>query len=303
MSVNELNDIERLAIKAAVANRPFSGCLDPDNRNIQLFFIQLIIQAGGLVRRFRFQPDRISTERKSDGSIVTPAEMEIETFISDAVTRVFPDFSFVGEETGGKFSEEKVNVAVDPVDGSWSFVTHDSTNAISIAVFKEGRNIFGCVLNPATGELGYAFKNNRTRLLQLSVFGENHYGCKLPIAEPSGNEKRIRVNLQPADGHRKIEKMLKDAWDAGKIKYVKSTGGSPANALLEASKGFFVYVHPWTRPSAIYDLAAGVKLLENAGGIITDINNNRIKLMGHSGTIIAAVERDHHKIVTKILAG
>lgn len=105
------------------------------------------------------------------------------------------------------------------------------------------------MVNPATGEIGYALKDKATRLIQLSLFDERDSARDLPSVGAKKSISRIGINIQPSKGHRKFEDALKNAWDEGRVNYVKCQGGSPALALLEAAKGHHVYmagnpVHP-----------------------------------------------------------
>ena len=69
---------------------------------------------------------------------------------------------------------------------------------------------------------------------------------------------------------------------------VRSVGGSPSWALLEAAKGDFVYVNLWPAPAAQpWDLAAGVTLVRRAGGEVTDLEGNAIDELSHQGPFVA----------------
>ena len=74
-------------------------------------------------------------------------------------------------------------------------------------------------------------------------------------------------------------------------------------ALLEAAKGHYIYVHPWqTTPSRAFDLAAGIKLVENARGRVIDLKGDRVNPVGHSGVFIAGVNAQHLNRVRCILS-
>jgi fructose-1,6-bisphosphatase/inositol monophosphatase family enzyme len=110
------------------------------------------------------------------------------------------------------------------------------------------------------------------------------------------------VNLQPQRDAADAAGALFAAWRGGTVNMMKLTGGSPSWSLLEAAKGSFVYVNLWTtRPSDPFDLAAGVLLVREAGGEVTDLDGNPIDAAAHSGPFIAAIdERTRDKLASII---
>ena len=72
---------------------------------------------------------------------------------------------------------------------------------------------------------------------------------------------------------------------------VRSPGGSPAWALLEASKGTYTYLNLWSdEPASIFDLAAGALLVRGAGGQVVSLAGEEIELDGHAGPFIAGTD-------------
>lgn len=283
---------EKIAIESFRKKSKLSEHLPETDENILKVIVQIALSSGDIIRKSRFQPDILDIVQKEDNSPVSNVDKFVEHEVKKALERVFPKWGFVGEETGGDLHEKPTTVAVDPIDGTWSFLTHDTTNAFSLSVFQNNEVILGLVLNPSTAELAYAQRNKPTRLLQLGILGEDTLGRNLPSIRQAKND--IIVNIQPAKGHRELEDFLKNAWDKKEIKFVKSMGGSPANALMEVAKGHFSYIHPWQiHPTSPYDLSAGIKIVQNAGGLVVDMDNNPIKEVGHRGTLIASCNANH----------
>jgi fructose-1,6-bisphosphatase/inositol monophosphatase family enzyme len=234
--------------------------------------------------------------------VVTDWDLAVERFARHWLRRAFPAMAFVGEETGGALPEQGWSAAVDPIDGSWSFVSRDATFGVSLAFFDTGRTVLGLVLNPSTGELAYAGAGAPSRLIQFGLFGEGDAAVRLPWCIPGDNDPRPLVNLQPSIGHRPYARRLKDAWDAGRLRHVKSSGGSPALALLEAAKGRYVYVHPWAvAPSAPYDLSAAVTIVTNAGGQVVTADGDPVAPINHRGLLVAGVDAGTVAQVRQIL--
>ena len=297
-----MNALEKLALQAFRTKTALPKNIEPTDENVLKVILQIALMAGEMIRESRFKPDRLNVSHKSDNSPVSNIDTIVEEMIKGSLKAVFPQWGFLGEETGGDLEQAITTVAVDPIDGTWSFLTHDTTSAFFFSVFQNKKVALGVVLNPSTGELGYAQNQETTRLIQLNMFGEDDLARILPsLYYPKEN---TLVNIQPASGHRELENALKDAWDKKELKFVKSMGGSPANALLEVAKGHFSYIHPWQiHPTTPYDIAAGIKLVENAGGKVVDTNGNRIHEVGHTGTFIASINLDHQEKILKILNG
>ena len=295
-----LNSIERSVITDFRKNEEIPKNIEANEENILKVCLSVVLQTAKLLRTARIHPDKFDIEYKSNNSPVSNIDKMAEELIKRALFRAFPNWGFLGEETGGEIIETNYSAAVDPIDGTWSFISHDSTSALSLSIFHNRNVILGIVLNPSTGEIGYAQNKSPTRLIQMATFGEIDTAANLPSINKEN--KNILINIQPSTGHRKLENTLKNAWDKEQIKFVKSMGGSPANALLEAAKGHYSYVHPWKlHPTTPYDISAGVKLVENAGGSVIDLKKNNVNVIGHTGTFVASIHSKHQKKIINIL--
>lgn len=262
------------------------------------FGLTTLLDSGRRVRQARLAP--FDVDYKGDGSPVTRLEDAVEKEVIARLKEFAPEAVVVGEETGGVLPDSGLALAVDPIDGTWAFLGRTESIATTLAVFSDGIPFIGIVSNPATGEVAYAVEGEPTRLLQLSLYGEEDQALELPL--PGSGRGPILVNLQPARRGLPVMATLYDAWEGGDVRMVRSPGGSPAWALLEAAKGSFVYANLWSkRPAEAYDLAAGVLLLRGAGGDVTDLDGQPIDLVSHSGPFVAAAYADHRHAVTELL--
>ncbi len=301
MSSVTLTKLERACIDAHRTGSkldPAAGTIAGDLEWLR-FGLSVLLETGRMVRRVRLLPMEDVVRIKPDGSPVTRHEHEIEAFVHDRLTEFSRGAAFVGEEHGGSLPTRGIAVALDPVDGTWSLVNRTETCATGLAFFRDGDPFLGMVLNPVTGELGYAAAETGTRLLQFSLFGEEDVACPLPADRVS--PQTLLVNLHP---HRHVGALVGDLleeWRKGGLNMVKLPGGSPSWAMLEAAKGSFVYVNLWsTRPAASYDLAAGILLVRGAGGDVTDLAGNPIGVTDHRGPFIAGINEDACRKVAAI---
>jgi fructose-1,6-bisphosphatase/inositol monophosphatase family enzyme len=264
------------------------------------FGLSALLETGRMVRDMRLLPMGEAVQFKSDGSPVTDLERRIETFVRERLTDFCSDAGFVGEESGGVLPLRGYAVAIDPVDGTWSLVNRTETCTTGLGIFHDGEAFLGMVLNPATGELAYAARDTGTRLLQISLFGEDDAAVTLP-----GERLRpqtLLVNLQPSRDAQGVVGGFFEAWREGGLNMVKLPGGSPLWAMLEAAKGSFVYVNLWSRRAAqAYDLAAGIMLVRGAGGDVTDLTGKPIETTDHRGPFVAGIDQEACRKVTAIV--
>ena len=251
----------------------------------------LLLAAGRKVRALRFSPLADAVVFKADGSPSVPVEIEIETSLREQLQRIAPATCVMGEETGGCISGSGCSVAIDPVDGTWALVNRSETHATSLAFFEQGRVFLGMVANAATGEIAYALEGGPARLLQLACFAEPDAAYDLPlVGRPA---QPLLVNLHPARTAGRFVDGFVEAWGRREIAMLKSPGGSPAWALLEAAKGSFVYVNRWSAQAcAPYDLAGSILLLRCAGGEAVGLDGQAIDAYRHRGLFIAGIDAD-----------
>lgn len=264
------------------------------------FGLHLLLETGAVVRDMRLLPMAEAVHFKADGSPWTEQERRIESLVRKRLARFCPEATFIGEESGGELPSRGRALAIDPVDGTWSLVNRTETCTTTFAFYEDGKAYLGMVQNPVTGELGYACEETGSRLIQLSLFGEQDRACSLPCDR--GRTESVLVNLQPQRDAAAVAQDLFAAWQDGGVQMMKLTGGSPSWSLLEAAKGSFVYVNLWTaRPSDPFDLAAGVLLVRGAGGDVSDLDGNPIDPAVHSGPFVAAFDEREREHVTNLV--
>ena len=293
-----LNELERAGLAAARERTTKTSQVDQANPAAWIEFgLSLLMESGRRVRAARLAPlDDVNF--KGDGSPVTNLETAVEEAIATRLRSFAPEAVLVGEETGGSLPGSGLALAVDPVDGTWAFLSRTENITTTLAVFRDGTPFLGMVSNPATGEIAYAPEGGPARIVQLSVFGEGDTAQTLPLPRSDGDP--VLVNVHPGRSAGTLVARLYKAWSAGDVRMVRSPGGSPAWALLEAAKGSFVYVNLWTkRPAEPFDLAAGCLLVQGAGGEVTDLNGAPIDPKSHAGPFMAAVDEESRRIVTE----
>jgi len=272
-----------------------------EQEDLLRFGIWLLLNIARLVRGKRYFTESIEASLKHDGSPVTKLELEIEDFVRGELSLLPHDTVFISEESGGILPKSGLAVVLDPIDGTRSFLAQSETFSTSLAFYLDSQPIIGMVINPSTGELGYVAQGMQTRLIQISLFGESHVGVSLPTKKTNTFSPTL-VNVHPSSRASTLVSGLYGLWRQDSVRFVRSCGGSPAYALLDAAKGHFIYVNIWDRnPSAPFDLAAGIMLVRGAGGEVLDVHEKPVKFNDHTGPIIAGVWNDERLPVVQTI--
>lgn len=295
-----LNELERAVLASSGGGSVFAPPVGEISSAAWIEFgLGVLLESGRRVRAARLAPfDEV--DFKGDGSPVTSLESVLEKAVADRLQSFAPGAVLVGEETGGTLPDTGLAVAIDPIDGTWAFLSRTENITTTLAVFRDGTPLLGMVSNPATGEIAYAAEGGPTRIVQLSAFGEEASAQTLPLTRSDGSP--VLVNVHPGRSSGPLIARLYEAWSVGDVRMVRSPGGSPAWALLEAAKGSFVYVNLWShRPAEAFDLAAGCMLVNGARGAVSGLDGLPIDPTSHAGPFIAGVDEESRRTVAKLV--
>jgi myo-inositol-1(or 4)-monophosphatase len=213
---------------------------------------------------------------------------DVETFIHSAIQSRYPKHAFLGEETYSKGSSKEYLIqngptwVVDPLDGTVNFTHAFPMFCVSIALVLNNRPIVGVIFAPLLNQLFSACRgkgawlNETTRLPLLgkaiSPMPANAPG-KCIFACEWGKDRR-----DVADGnlYRKVDSFLNMAAEVGgrdgkggMVHGVRSLGSATMDLAYTAMGSFDIW---WEGGCWEWDVAAGICLLEEAGGLITTAN-------------------------------
>jgi myo-inositol-1(or 4)-monophosphatase len=244
--------------------------------------------ARPLIRDFG-ELENLQISQKGPGDFVTHADKRTEQILIDELTRARPGYGFLGEEGGAIDGKDKSHrFIIDPIDGTSNFLHGIPHFAISIALEREGALVAGLVLNPITDELYTAEKGHGVYL----------------------NAKRLRVASR---------KELAPSLSATGLPFLGRPGHARAlaetGAVMAASSGIrrfgaaaldLAYVAAgrfdgfWEHNINLWDTAAGIVLVREAGGIVSDFAGRTDGLKGDE--IVCANEHLHPQLL-KLLKG
>jgi fructose-1,6-bisphosphatase/inositol monophosphatase family enzyme len=300
MSHPSLLDVEIRALSREADDDTTNSKRQRDESDWLLFGLRFVFDTLCDLRRIRFSDFGGEVSIKKDGSPVSTIEERVESLLRQRVREFDPTATVVGEELGGEIFRTGISLAIDPIDGTWSFVNRAETFATTLALYRDEVAEQAFVANPATGEIAYATRSGRVRLLQIGLAGDPSRGYDLPL--PPSQKAGLLVNLHPCRKMGPAIAELITGWAAGKVQFVKAAGGSPVWSMLDAAKGVCTYVNLWPGRSAdAFDLAAGLLLVRAAGGEVIDLSGDPVSTNGHSGPFVAGMDSGNLRRVAKLI--
>jgi len=117
--------------------------------------VDIATEAGNIAKHW-FDSAHYRVDAKSDGSPVTQADLEVETYMRTALREHFPDDGVLGEEFGDSPGSTGYRWILDPIDGTKSFVRSVPLYANLIALERDGEILFGAINLPSAGVLIHA---------------------------------------------------------------------------------------------------------------------------------------------------
>jgi len=243
--------------------------------------------AGALLARHAGRPASVQTKR-SAVDLVTEIDRSSERLIRQSLQRATPTFGFVGEEYGRRRGRSPYQWIVDPLDGTMNFVHGVPFFGVSIALVFEQTPIAGVVYDPCRKELftatrgGGAFLNGK----RIKVSSTRHLSSSLLS---TGFSSRFRT--QPVQYLRWF-RALEGASHA--VRRLGSTALCLAYVAAGRLDGFY------ERDLWSWDTAAGIVLVQEAGGRVSDFAGRRVVL--EDGRVVASNGSIHPQVL-RVLGG
>ncbi len=223
-----------------------------------------------LVKDFR-EVENLQVSTKGPGDFVSKADREAERIIKTDLMEARPSYGWLGEETGGGAGEDPTRRwIVDPLDGTTNFLHGMPHWSISIALEHKGEIVSGIVYDPAKDEMFWAEKGagcwlNDTKRMRVSgrrVMSEAVFATGVPF----GAKATLPLMIQD------LSRLMPVC--AGLRRW-----GSAALDLAYVAAGRFDGY--WERELQTWDIAAGILLVREAGGIVRGIGEGDPLVTGH----------------------
>jgi myo-inositol-1(or 4)-monophosphatase len=205
--------------------------------------------------------EQLQVSRKGPGDFVSQADIQAERLLRQELQRARPDYGFMMEESAEIPSKDgRHRWIIDPLDGTTNFLHGIPHFAISVALEKEGDLIAGVVHNPVTHEnfwaergAGAYLNDRRLRVSGRSDLTSAVIGTGMPFIGVGDHEAYL-AKLAPVM-----------AATSG----VRRMGAAALDLAFVAAGRFDAYFEFGLKP---WDVAAGMLLVREAGGFVTEIN-------------------------------
>jgi myo-inositol-1(or 4)-monophosphatase len=230
--------------------------------------VEVANEAGAVLRADFERPKKISY--KGDVDLVTESDKHSESIIASKLRARFPDHAIVAEEgSRGAAADGTRCWYIDPLDGTTNFAHSYPCFAVSIALFEGGKPLVGVVLNPIANELFTAVREKGAYL----------GGKRIHVSPVAKLATSLVATGFPAH-QRANNRNIYYYWDFTLRSHGVRRDGSAALDLCSVACGRFEGF--WEFGLNSWDTAAGMLMVQEAGGTVTDLEGGPYQLGGRS---------------------
>lgn len=248
----------------------------------------ILMQAGEIVKSG--YEKSLDVNKKSPTELVTIYDKAVEEFLIEQITPLYSDYTIVAEESFSGDALPHKAIFIDPIDGTTNFVHKIPHLGISVGIWEGGRAQEAIVYNPILDEFFSAQKGR----------GAFCNGKSIGVKKDANLQNAIIATGFPYVKH----EMGSEYWWVvksmqqllPKIRDIRRLGAAAIDLCYLASgkvNGFYeINLQPW-------DVAAGILILQEAGGVVTDIHGMEYTMQKR---IIVASNGDIHSELLENLA-
>lgn len=250
--------------------------------NIKRVGIAAAYKAGEVLRIHFGNLENI--KKKGAIDLVTEADIKSEKAIIEIIRNSFPAHSVLAEESGLEKGRETDLWIIDPLDGTTNFAHRLPVFCVSIAFESKGNLLFGLVLNPVSGELFIAAKDEGATLNGR------------PISPSTVNQlsESLLVTGFPYDHHKILDTLMnRFSKCLSASQGVRRLGSAALDLCFVASGRFDGF---WEQNLNPWDTAAGTLIAREAGAVVTDFSGNTFT--PHQKEILATNGKIHQEMLS-----
>ncbi len=247
-------------------------------------------KAARRLKRDFGEVENLQVSRKGPADFVSSADLKAEQILRDELGRARPDYAFLMEESGHTAaSQPSTDTAqrrwiVDPLDGTTNFLHGLPHFAISIALEERGEIIAGVVYDPIKDEMFWAEKGAGAYLNDR----------RLRVSGRSNLANAVVGTGSPFKGHGEAPKFLAELNAViGATAGMRRWGVASLDLAYVAAGRFDAF---WERNLSTWDTAAGVALVREAGGYVSQVEGKPFR--SDSPSILAANDTLHSSMVS-----
>ena len=246
--------------------------------------VQAAFKAGRSLARDFGEVENLQVSLKGPSDYVSQADHKAEKIVHAELARARPTYGFLGEEGGEiKGTDGQHRWIVDPLDGTTNFLHGIPHFAVSIALERDGEIVAAVIYNPVTDELYTAdrgkgaFLNDR----RMRVAGRRKLSeCVIGTGVPHLGRGDHPIYLG------ELRKVM------GEVAGIRRMGAAALDMAYVAAGRLDAY---WEYGISAWDIAAGVLLLREAGGFVSDQEGGQ--RMFERNSVVAGNERIHRELL------
>ncbi|MFD0680237.1 MULTISPECIES: inositol monophosphatase family protein [unclassified Paenibacillus] len=235
-----------------------------------------IAREAGIMIKSKLGTDFVTEEKSSAFDVVTEIDRASEQLIRERLAEVFPDHAFLGEEesfANEELLENRLERAksepfiwiVDPIDGTSNYVQGIPGFTVSIALACNGEIMVGVIYDPSRDDMysaekgkGATLNGKPIRVSQVETLGQSVVATGFP------SKKKTR------------DAVMKSLQEIGpQCRTIRALGSAAQHLAFVASGKLAAF---WEYGLNAWDIAAGVLIIEEAGGTVTDTLGNPYSL-------------------------
>ena len=232
---------------------------------------------------------RFTAREKGSRDLVTEADVASQNVIREVLLGNFPDHDFLGEEDGALAADVitappfEYRWIVDPLDGTANYVHHLPAFAVTIALERSGEIVLGVIFDPISGELFSAVRGQGAFLARKRL---QTSGCTSP------EQAMVAVSFAPNVPRGSVE-ISRFVEALHSCQSVRRLGSAALNLAYLAAGRLDSY---WATSVKIWDVAAGLLIVQEAGGTATAIDGSPLDL-AHPEFLASASQPLHSEML------
>jgi len=207
--------------------------------------------------------EKLQVSLKGPGDYVTASDKKVEKILIDELQIARPDYSILSEEIGLIKNNEEFKWIIDPIDGTANFLHGIPHFAISIGLEHKNEIICGIIYDPIKDEMFFAEKGNGSYLNNQRLRVSARSKLKNCIIFTGGPRQKSKDRELSLEEYKKFSLLVNTP--------IRKMGSAALDMAYVASgrcDGF------WHRHLNYWDIAAGIVIVKEAGGFVTDFKGN-----------------------------
>ncbi|NDW17613.1 inositol monophosphatase [Dysgonomonas sp. 216] len=230
---------------------------------------EVAVKAGKYLEEQRLNFDADKIEEKQEHDYVSYVDQQTEKLLLDELSALLPQAGFVTEEGFGVFNDEEYCWVIDPLDGTTNFINDFAPYCVSIALKNKEELLIGVVYEVCRKECFSAYKGGgayldgkQIKVSDIKDMGKSLIGLELPY----------NVSFKPALIH-----LINDLY--GKASSLRINGSAAMSLCYVACGRYGAWLEAYLKT---WDYSAGVLIVEEAGGTVTNLSGGNLKWGEHN---------------------